>query len=271
MTSETYNLDLALAVSAAEGAARAAGALIRYAFKNPRKVDDKGTNDLVTETDRASETLVSRLLHNAFPQCNVAGEEGIAASNIADAPATWWIDPLDGTTNFVHGIPRFSVSIGCIADNGDFLVGVVYDPMFEECFTAVRGRGAACNGEPIGVSTTMEMSKAIAASGFPADLRQSNNNTAEWAAFVSRCQGMTRMGSAALDLCYIASGRFDVYWEYGLKPWDVSAGVLIVLEAGGLVTNYAGQPIDVHKREGLLATNGRLHQQAVDILALARQ
>src|SRR5262245_33297681 len=225
---EAAGLDLALAVEVAEATARAAGALLRRGFKRPRKVEDKGVNDIVTETDRASEVLASDLLHNAFPNCNIAGEEGVRPATSAgpDAP-TWWIDPLDGTYNFVHGVPRFSVSLGCIDPHGEILVGVVYDPNFDEGFRAVRGQGATCNGEPISVSAAARLRDSLAASGFPGDLRTTDNNTAEWAAFVPRCQGMCRMGSAALDLCYVASGRFDLYWEYGLAPWDMSAGVLI--------------------------------------------
>jgi myo-inositol-1(or 4)-monophosphatase len=271
-TVETYGLDLQLAAQAAEGIARTAGALIRQAFRRPRHVEDKGVNDLVTETDRASEALASVLLRHTFPTCNVAGEEGVRfAASAQGAPLTWWIDPLDGTYNFVHGVPRFSVSLGCIDPTGSVLVGVVYDPMFDECFRAVRGSGATCNGDPIHVSSAARLRDALVASGFPASLKNSDNNTAEWAAFVPRCQGVCRMGSAALDLCYVASGRFDVYWEYGLAPWDMSAGVLIVQEAGGQVTDYEGQPFDVHKGGGLLATNRLLHDEAVSVLASARQ
>jgi myo-inositol-1(or 4)-monophosphatase len=269
---EAAGLDLTLAVEIAEGTARAAGALIRQAFRRPRKVEDKGVNDLVTETDRASEALAHDLLRHAFPACNIAGEEGVrpATSSPVNAP-TWWIDPLDGTYNFVHGVPRFSVSLGCVDSNGDVLVGVVYDPMFEECFRAVHGQGATCNGERIGVSSATRLRDSLAASGFPADLRATDNNTAEWAAFVQLCQGMCRMGSAALDLCYVASGRFDLFWEYGLAPWDMSAGVLIVREAGGQVTDYDRQPFDLHKRGGLLASNGKVHAEAVSVLQSVRK
>jgi myo-inositol-1(or 4)-monophosphatase len=269
---QSYGIDLQLAVEVAEGAARTAGALIRRAYHLPRNVQDKGINDLVTDTDRASEALIASVLRNAFPMCNIAGEEGVRTSPTSGtAPLTWWIDPLDGTYNFVHGVPRFSVSVGCIDPDGEVIAGVVYDPMFEECFRAVKGHGATCNGDPIHVSVAPELRSALAASGFPADLRARNNNTAEWAAFVPRCQGMCRMGSAALDLCYVASGRFDLYWEYGLAPWDMSAGVLIVQEAGGNVTDYSGQRFDVHKHGELLSSNGKVHAEAVSILETVRQ
>ncbi len=275
MQSEQPTLsDLRLAAHIAEGAARAAGALIRRAFDQPRTISDKGVNDLVTDTDVASEWLLSEILHTAFPTWRVAGEEGARLNpslDDDDNPLTWWIDPLDGTTNFVHSIPRFSVSLGMVDAHGNVLVGVVYDPMRDDCFCAVRGDGATHNGVPIRVSPTTTLRGALAASGFPGDLRATDNNTAEWAAFVSRCQGMVRMGSAALDLCYIACGRFDVYWEYGLATWDMCAGVLIAQEAGGRVTDYTGQPFNVLQRGGLLATNGLLHAEALDVLNSARK
>lgn len=266
--------DLRLAAQIAEGAARAAGAMIRRAFDQPRNVSDKGVNDLVTATDVASERLLTHMMHTAFPNWRVAGEEGARLApthDEGDNPLTWWIDPLDGTTNFVHSIPRFGVSLGAVDPQGNVLVGVVYDPMRDDCFCAVRGDGATYNGAPIHVSSTAQLRGALAASGFPGDLRTTNNNTAEWAAFVSRCQGMARMGSAALDLSYVACGRFDVYWEYGLATWDMCAGVLIAQEAGGQVTDYAGQPFNVLKRGGLLATNGLLHAEALDVLNAVRK
>lgn len=266
-TDNIFDPDLALAV--AEGAARTAGALLRRAYYQPRQVQDKGINDLVTESDRASERLITNMLHTTFPDHNIGGEEGTRLRS--SGTLTWWIDPLDGTYNFVHGVPRFSVSIACVDPNNDVLVGVVYDPMFDECFCAVRGGGATCNGEPITVSLASALRDALAASGFPADLRISNNNTAEWAAFVPRCQGMCRMGSAALDLCYVACGRFDLYWEYGLATWDMAAGVLIAREAGGQVTDYAGQPFDVIRRGGLLSSNGKLHAEAISVLDAVRE
>src|SRR5258706_8090535 len=191
MTQPISELDLGFALDVAEGTARAAGALIRQAFKKPRNAQDKGTNDLVTDTDRASEALCARLLQAAMPMCSIAGEEGVRSvgntGNGEHAPLTWWIDPLDGTYNFVHGVPRFTVSIGGVDPQGQVIVGVVYDPNFDECYKAIRGQGATCNGEPIHVSPTAELRRALAASGFPGDLRTSRNNTAEWSAMVPRC------------------------------------------------------------------------------------
>lgn len=265
------DFDLVNALQIAEGAARAAGALIRRAYYLPRKVKDKGVNDLVTETDVASERLITGVLRRAFPTHNIVAEEaGKHADHSPDAP-TWWIDPLDGTYNFVHAVPRFGVSIGCVDRDKNVLVGVVYDPMFDECFCAVRGGGATRNGDPISVSEAAALRESLAASGFAPDLRKANNNRAEWSAFVERCQGMARMGSAALDMCYVACGRFDLYWEYGPTAIDRSAGTLIVLEAGGKVTDCVGNPFDVIAAPSVLASNGRVHAEAVSVLVAARQ
>lgn len=269
MIQTTFDLNIALSV--AEGAARAAGALAREAFRRPRPAEDKGVNDLVTATDRANEALIVGILRTAFPTHRIAGEEGtrITGAIPADAP-TWWIDPIDGTYNFVHGVPRFTVSIGCVSATGEILLGVVYDPNMDECFTAIQGDGAFCNGVAISVSKTAQLRSALAASGFPSNLRTENNNTREWSAFVPRCQGMARMGSAALDLCYVASGRFDLYWEFGLATWDICAGVLIAREAGGRVTDYAGDAHNINGGGELLATNGLLHTEAVELLQSVR-
>jgi myo-inositol-1(or 4)-monophosphatase len=268
-TLDSAGLDAPLLLSVAEGAARSAGALLRQAFWKPRHVTDKGVNDLVTESDRASEQKIVALLHATFPTMSIIGEEG--AHITGTIPYTWWIDPLDGTYNFVHSVPRFSVSIACVDEAGEVIVGVVYDPMFDECFCAAKAGGATRNGESITVSQAQTLRDSLAASGFPADLRARDNNTQEWAAFVPRCQGMCRMGSAALDLCYVAAGRFDLYWEYGLSPWDMAAGVLIAREAGGQVTDYVGQSFNVIRSGGLLASNGLVHAEALSVFDSVHQ
>lgn len=271
MTHHESPFDLKLALTIAEGAARTAGALIRKAYYLPRTIRDKGVNDLVTETDVASERTIVGILRNAFPNHNITAEEAGQHVNEFPGAPTWWVDPLDGTYNFVHAVPRFSVSIGCVDADKNVLVGVVYDPMFDECFCAVRGSGATCNGEPIAVSKAATLRESLAASGFAPDLRKTNNNRAEWSAFVERCQGMARMGSAAMDMCYVACGRFDLYWEYGPTAIDRSAGTLIVQEAGGKVTDCAGNPFDVIQAPCVLASNGRVHDEAVSVLIAARQ
>jgi myo-inositol-1(or 4)-monophosphatase len=269
------NIDLHYALLVAQSAARDAGALLRENFWKPRTITDKGTNDLVTESDVASEKIVSEQLRKYFPQCKVAGEEG---TRIGEGEWTWWIDPLDGTYNFVHGVPRFSVSIALVNGNtaNDVQVGVVYDPMFDEMFWAIKGQGAMRKAntraaDPIHVSKATRLRDALVASGFPASLKTTFNNTHEWSAFVPLTQGMARMGSAALDLCSVACGRFDIYWEFGLAPWDMSAGVLIAQEAGGRVTQYDGVPYLLTPPSGLLATNGYLHDDAVRVITDARK
>ena len=264
------DFDLNLAANVAEGAARAAGALIRRDFKRPRNVRDKGINDLVTETDVASENLIVGILQAAFPNHAIMAEEKGSYTD-HDSDYTWWIDPLDCTTNFVHGVPRVGVSIGCVDRGASPLVAVVYDPLFDECFRAVKGGGAFCDGYPIAVSNAQRLQDSLAASGFPGDLRKTNNNAPEWSAFVERCQGMARMGSSALDMAYVASGRFDLYWEFAEPPLlDRIAGMLIVHEAGGRVTNCDGKPFNFLEDTCILASNGAVHDEALGVLASVR-
>lgn len=263
-------VDLELLRSTAEGAARTAGALVRRAFRQPRPARFKGLNDLVTETDEASEALIVRILRAAFPTHTIKGEESGSHAGSDTQGLTWWIDPIDGTYNFVHGVPRFGISIACTDGAGVPLAGVVYDPMLDELFSAIRGQGARCNGEPIRVSGTPDLQNALAASGFAGDLRKTNNNRAEWCAFVERCQGMARMGSAALDLCYVASGRFDLYWEYGPTALDRAAGALIALEAGARLSDVDGSAYHVVDSPSTLASNGLVHDEALAVLAGVR-
>jgi myo-inositol-1(or 4)-monophosphatase len=270
MNQMSDRVDLDPLLTVAEGAARAAGALIRRDFQLPRNVRYKGVNDLVTGTDVSSENLILKMIRAAFPAHRIASEEsGIHAGAQTDS-LTWWVDPLDGTYNFVHGVPRFSVSIACANADGRVLVGVVYDPMFDELFMAAQRRGATCNGQPIKVSSAPDLQHSLAASGFAADLRKTNNNRAEWSAFVERCQGMARMGSCALDLCYVASGRFDVYWEYGPTAIDRAAGALIVLEASGRLSDVEGHAYHVVDSTSTLASNGLVHDEALTVLKRAR-
>ena len=267
--SEPLDLDLALHV--AEGAARAAGALIRRDYRLPRDTRDKGVNDLVTQTDVACEALIVGLLRAVYPTHAINGEESGNHAGAGWNTPTWWVDPLDGTYNFVHGVPRFSVSIACIDSSGKVQVGVVYDPMFEELFAAVRGRGATCNGSPIYVSSAPRLRDSLAASGFKGNLTSENNNRAEWSAMVERCQGMARMGSCALDLCYVAAGRFVLYWEFGPTAIDRAAGTLNLLEAGGHMTDVDGRPFHAVDSPSILASNGRIHDEALAVLTDARR
>lgn len=264
-------LDLTLALHVAEGAARAAGALIRRDYRLPRDTRDKAVNDLVTGTDVASEEIILGILRAAYPTYAINTEEtGEYAGEGADA-LTWWVDPLDGTYNFVHGVPRFSVSVALANHDGEVLAGVVYDPLFDELFAALRGQGVTCNGEPIRVSDAVRLRDSLVASGFQSHLRAENNNRAEWSAMVERCQGVARMGSAALDLCYVACGRFDLYWEYGPTAIDRAAGVLMLLEAGGQLTDVEGNPFHAVESPSILASNGRIHEEALGVLSAARK
>ncbi len=258
-------LDLNLAADFAEGAARTAGAMLRRDFRLPRQVTDKGINDLVTESDINSERLIVRMLHHAFP------DHGISAEELGDyqhsGDYTWWIDPLDATHNFVHNIPRFSVSIACVDQDNVPVVGIVYDPVRDECFRATRGGEATCNGEAIHVSKALQLRDSLVASGFRADLYAGQNNIREWAAFVSRAQGASRMGSSALDMCYVAAGRFDLYWEYAIPPLlDRVAGQLIVECAGGRVTTCDGEPFNFMQASCVMASNATIHDEALAVM-----
>ncbi len=254
-------MDLKLAAQVAEGAARSAGALARSAFRRTHQVSYKGIDDPVTETDKASEALIVNVLRAAFPTHNVFGEEN-GHTRTSDQEPTWWIDPIDGTYAFVRGIPQFTISLGCVDANGKPLVGVVYDPMMDECYTAIQGGGAFCNGEPIKVTTAAALRESFASNN---NIR--NASVVEWTAMLPRCHNITRMGSAALSLCYVACGRLELYWQRGLSGWDIAAGLLIVQEAGGRVTDYAGQPLDLQKKGSLLASNGAVHTEAVGVLS----
>lgn len=247
-------------LGAAIAVARDAGALLRQRLNQPRDVAFKGVVDLVTDADRASEQLIADRLRHSFPQHRIVAEEGArgtVAAEAAPSSFTWLIDPLDGTTNYAHRYPHFAVSIA-LAREGTVQLGVVYDPMRDELFVARRGHGATLNGAPLHVSATAELIHALLATGFPYDLTQRAEAVAIWDAFVNRVQGTRRDGSAALDLCYVAAGRLDGFWERPLNAWDMAAGALLVEEVGGRVSAYGGRPFDLDGHE-IIASNGRLH------------
>jgi myo-inositol-1(or 4)-monophosphatase len=213
--------------------------------------------------------IVSRI-KSAFPTHSILAEEihDISRDENAGSPYRWVIDPLDGTTNFAHGYPVFSVSIG-LEVAGELELGIVYDPTRDEMFTARRGGGSFCNGVSLRVSTTGSLLSSLLATGFPYDVQTSkDNNLSNFCAFALRAQGIRRGGSAALDLCYVASGRLDGFWELKLNPWDCAAGFLTVREAGGIVTNFRGQPASINGRE-VVASNGLIHQEMLDVLKIA--
>jgi myo-inositol-1(or 4)-monophosphatase len=250
----------------AHAAAARAGALLRARYRERKAVTFKSEVDLVTEVDHEAERLIVEVISAAFPAHGIVAEE--SAPRPGDGHR-WYVDPIDGTTNFAHGYPHFCVSLA-LARGDDLLLGLVHDPIREETFSALRGAGARLNGAPIAVSETREFEHALVGTGFPYDRRQ---HTEFYLAFVAeairRTQGLRRAGSAALDLCYVACGRLDAFWEWKLHPWDTAAGRLIVEEAGGRVSDFAGGP---HRLEGdeTAAANPHLHQPLLALLARVR-
>jgi myo-inositol-1(or 4)-monophosphatase len=250
-------------VPAAEEIARQAGALLRGFYEKGVTAEYKGDVDLVTEADRASEKLIVEKLHIAFPNHGIYGEEGTRSA--LDAEYRWYVDPLDGTTNFAHGFPYFCVSLGLerrpaglAADqDGEIVAGVIYQPMHNELFVAEKGSGAYLNGRRLHVSKTAHLQEALLATGFPSHRRHENPNIHFYQQLTLRSHGVRRAGAAALDLAYTAAGRFDGYWEFNLNPWDTAAGALMVTEAGGQMTTFEGEPFRLDSKE-VLATNGLL-------------
>jgi myo-inositol-1(or 4)-monophosphatase len=250
----------------AVAAAQQAGKLIADAYRTDFRVDYKqgGTTNLVTEVDRRAEAAIIEALSKAFPEHRILAEEGGEGSQ-RQSPYKWVVDPLDGTTNFAHGFPAFCVSIG-LEEEGRVILGVVYDPLREELFEAQAGKGAFLNGERLRVSQGAALDRALLVTGFAYDQEGRRRNLKHFAEFAMRAQGIRRTGSAAIDLCYVASGRVDGFWELALYPWDVAAGSLIVAEAGGRVTNFAGTPFSIYT-DNIVASNGLVHQAMVDVLA----
>lgn len=236
--------------------------LLRH-FEQPLVQATKSSGvDIVTQADQEAEAAIVNALLSAYPTHHIVGEEGGSqGAPIADAPYRWYVDPLDGTTNFASGLPHYAISIALTDARQQPLVGVIYDPNRDEIFSAVHGQGATLNGLTLHVSNTPELAQAVVVSGFPYDKASNpDNNLREWGAFMTRTRGIRRLGSAALDLCYVAAGRFDAYWERGLHPWDMMAGALLVREAGGTVSDYAGQADPEQRGEHqIIASNGHLH------------
>jgi myo-inositol-1(or 4)-monophosphatase len=248
--------------------AREAGALILGYFHQKLKIEYKGDADLVTAADRASETLIRQRIAEQFPAHDVMGEE--QGLNDRGSEFRWYVDPLDGTTNFAHGYPVFCVSLALehrplehqASSTAKRVAGVVYDPTRDELFSAELGGGAQLNGQPIHVSKIALLKECLVATGFPSHKRHKNPNIHFYHEITLRTHGVRRAGSAALDLCNVASGRFDGFWEFNLNPWDTAAGVLIVEEAGGKVTRFDGSPFRLDSSE-TLASNGLVHEALV--------
>jgi myo-inositol-1(or 4)-monophosphatase len=236
-------------------AARKAGEILRAAFGIEHDITYKGEVDLVTEVDAEAEQVIRNELLGTFPTHGMLAEEGGELAGEADA--RWIVDPLDGTTNYAHGLSIFCVSIA-LERAGEVVLGVVHDPMGEETFIAERGRGATLNGDPINVSDTGELIRALIATGLPYDRAEMPEALELFGRFAATTRGMRRLGSTALDLCYVAAGRLEGYYERGIWPWDLAAGSVILEEAGGRLTNYRGDKLDLAGRE-IVASNGRLH------------
>jgi myo-inositol-1(or 4)-monophosphatase len=254
--------DLAPLLETARGVALEAGALLREKYHRLTEVRYKGEINLVTEADTQAQALIHGRLEQAFPGHDFLAEEGLKA--FSGAEFRWIIDPLDGTTNFAHKVPVFCVSIG-LERRGELAAGVVHNPMTGDLFWAVSGEGAFHNGRPIRVSATAALGRALLATGFAYDVWTTRCNIDEHERMVLRCQGIRRCGSAALDLCFVACGRFDGFWELKLSPWDTAAGAVVVREAGGTVTDFGGRPVDIYHPE-VCASNGLIHEAMLGVL-----
>lgn len=244
--------------------AKAAGEILRAGYNETKTIRYKGTVDLVTQYDHLSEEYLIGQIHSHFPQDSIIAEEsGLHEGN---GGGQWYVDPLDGTVNYAHGVPIFCVSLA-YGEDGEVKLGVVYDPLRDECFSAEAGKGASLNGQPIHVSPTTDLIHSLLVTGFPYDLLDTpNNNLDNFVLFSRKSQAVRRLGSAALDLCYVASGRLDGYWEIRLKPWDVAAGSLIVREAGGVVTGLNGEKDVLQPPCAVLTANPVLHPLMLAVL-----
>jgi len=246
--------------------ARGAGGILRENYGKEQSVHYKGEINLVTEVDRRSESYIFGRIRSAFPEHGILSEE---SSEITSSSAyRWIIDPLDGTTNYAHNYPCFCVSVALERD-GELLAGAVFDPLLSELFAASAGGGAFLNGARIRVSETENLRRSLLSTGFAYDVKQATHNNLDlFREFVFTGQAIRRDGSAALDLCYLACGRFDGFWELKLSPWDTAAGLLILREAGGVATRLDGSPYDIHQPD-LLASNGRIHGQMMEVIRRA--
>ena len=254
----------------AQRIAREAGARLREFYAQGVKTEYKGDVDLVTVADRTVEKLIRQRLTEVFPEHGIYGEEGTRER--LQSEYRWYVDPLDGTTNFAHSHPQFCVSMGlehrpaglAEGQDGQLVAGVIYDPLRDELYAAERGKGATLNGHPMHVSKIPVLAESISATGFPSRKRHDSPNVHFYHEFTLRSHGVRRGGSAALDLAYIASGRLDAFWEFNLNPWDTAAGILLVEEAGGKVSDYAGNHYKLDSRE-VLASNGLIHDEMVGL------
>ncbi len=247
--------------------ARDAGQILLERFGRRLNVQHKGDIDLVTESDLAAERLIVERIKSFYPRHAILAEEsGATAGDESGGAHRWIIDPLDGTTNYAHGYPCFCTSIALERD-GEIVVGVIYDPVRDELFAAERGQGATLNNRPIRVSETPQLAQSLLCTGFPYDVRDRGDFARHFTNFILHAQAVRRDGSAALDLAYVAAGRFDGFWEEGLRAWDVAAGALLIEEAGGRVSDYDGGKFSVYKPP-LLVSNGLIHDEMMHVLKM---
>lgn len=247
--------------------AQDAGRLLRDRMGTNFDISHKGDINLVTEVDLASEKLIREAIATHYPRHQVLAEEGGLAETTSEY--RWVVDPLDGTTNYAHGYPVFAVSIA-LEYQSEVVLGVVYDPIRDELFAAERGSGAVLNNRPIRVSPTGKLIQSMLSTGFPYDIKTSSlTNLDHWANFAMNAQALRRDGAASIDLCYVASGRYDGFWELNLSPWDTAAGALIVREAGGRVTDFNGGSFSNYKPE-IVASNGLIHEQMIAVIGKSR-
>jgi myo-inositol-1(or 4)-monophosphatase len=250
-------------LEAAVEIAREAGKVLREELERPPDIAYKGDFDLVTQADRRSEKVIVERLQKYFPGHAVAAEEGTGKET--DSEYRWHVDPLDGTTNFAHGYPCFCVSMA-LARRSELLLGVIYNPVYEELFVAARGEGASLNGKKMHCSKVVALKNSLLCTGFPNHNREAHPNIHYYWDFTLRSHGVRRDGSAALDLAYVAAGRFDGFWEFGLNPWDTAAGVVLVEEAGGTISDLEGGPYSLGGRT-ILASNGLIHEEMKEVAA----
>jgi myo-inositol-1(or 4)-monophosphatase len=244
--------------------ARQAGKLLKDSMSSAFSVEYKGELDLVTEMDRRAQDIIEMEIRSQYPHHGILAEEELDEKGTDGH--TWIVDPLDGTTNYAHGFPVFSVSIG-IVYNGEPVCGVVFNPVADETFKAIKGEGAFMNAFPIKVSSTPLLDQSLLGTGFPYNIRESvHNNLDHFGNLALSTQGIRRCGSAALDLCFVAAGRLDGFWELNLKPWDIAAGALIVREAGGITTDFSGSELGLDGSR-VLASNGIIHEEMIQILS----
>jgi myo-inositol-1(or 4)-monophosphatase len=244
-------------------AVRESGRIQKEWLRKDKRIELKGAINLVTEVDKQCERRIIEIIKAAFPDHNILTEETPMPE--LPSPYRWIIDPLDGTTNYAHGYPCFCTSIALELE-GEIVLGAIYDPLLDELFTAQKGKGAFLHNERLTVSLTDQLTNALICTGFPYDLRESKeNNLDHFNNFIMEARAVRRDGSAALDLCYVAAGRFDGFWELKLYAWDVAAGKLMIEEAGGQVTDFQGGPLNIYGQQ-ILASNGRIHEKMIRVL-----